>query len=131
LQVASLIATQVPALQESIVQGWPSLQSASTLHAVAQVGIDEVVQTPATHCSSVQALPSSAQFASTAHAVQPGMTADAQPPATQVSVVQAFESSQSASVVQGAQPPATKLIERSALSLTLAAFVANAVATFV
>src|SRR2546426_6230398 len=93
---------QTPASQVSMVQAFPSLQSATVEHGV-QPAMAVLSQTPASQVSVVQAFPS-LQSAAVEQGVQPAIVLDWQTPALQDSIVQALPSSQSLAVVQGVQP---------------------------
>src|SRR6266446_6674039 len=93
---------QTPASQVSMVQAFPSSQSATVEQGV-QPAMAGLSQTPASQVSVVQAF-WSVQSAAVEQGVQPAIAVLWQTPASQVSVVQAFPSLQSAAVEQGVQP---------------------------
>src|SRR5690242_17814706 len=129
VQLGIAVAVQTPFVHASVVQASLSLQSASVPQTVHD-GTAADAQAPALHVSVVQGLPSSGQSVSAMQGVQLGSAVDVHAPATQASVVQTFESSQSASLVQAAQPAGARFTVSVASSWTCGALVANAVATF-
>src|SRR5438876_10653276 len=106
VQPAMVVLWQTPASQESVVQGFPSLQMATVeLEQALQLELMAVWrQTPASHVSVVQAFPSS-QSAGIEHGLHPSTLVLEQTPLPwQKSTVQGLWSSQPASVEQGTQP---------------------------
>src|SRR5207245_7685551 len=93
---------QTPASQVSMVQAFPSLQSATVEHGV-QPAMAVLSQTPASQVSVVQAFWSS-QSVTVVQGLQPSIRVLEQTPPSQDSRVQAFPSLQSAAVEQGVQP---------------------------
>src|SRR6266436_6247823 len=93
---------QTSASQVSMVQAFPSLQSATVEHGV-QPAMAVLSQTPASQVSVVQAF-WSLQSLAVEQGVQPARAVLWQTLASQESVVQAFWSSQSAAVEQSVQP---------------------------
>src|SRR5206468_2831511 len=86
--VPEQVSLQVLASQESVVQAFPSLQSATVEQGV-QPAMAVLWQTPASQVSVVQAF-RSLQSAAVEQGVQPAMAVLWQTPASQESVVQAF-----------------------------------------
>src|SRR5438552_3829854 len=104
---------QTPASQVSMVQAFPSLQSAAVEQGV-QPAIVLDWQTPALQDSIVQALPSSQSLA-VVQGVQPAIAVFWQTPPEQESVVQAFWSLQSTAVEQSLQPASSVYWHKPAL----------------
>src|SRR5437667_132056 len=93
---------QTPASQLSMVQAFPSLQSATVEQGVHRA-MAVLRQTPALQESMVQAL-ASLQSVTVVQDLHPSIRVLEQTPPSQDSTVQAFWSSQSAAVEQGVQP---------------------------